>query len=441
MYNFLIKNEKKLVYLFFLCSFVVRYFSFCKREIFLYKTLKINLLHKMNSTKTSFLDNTEIAFATLSDKELRTSFHLFKLIDNPFLTKVGIGLLNTAIKLRIPVEWAVKPLIFNHFCGGTTEEECIPVIEKMGKSGVSSVLDYAVEGDSDEAGYEATFNKTLQTLDFIKTHRNVAFGVFKPTGFGAIEVYHKLSENKPLTSEEQTQWERIKQRYYKVCERAHALDIPVLIDAEESWIQPAVDSLVEELMASFNKEKAIVYNTLQMYRYDRMPYFEQLLQKAENQGFYIGVKIVRGAYMEKENKRAAEMGYTSPICPNKQATDDNYNAAIKFVGQHIDRISVFAGTHNQDSVLLLTEILKEKNIPTNTTSVFFGQLYGMSDHLSYNLANAKYNVAKYLPFGPVKKTVPYLIRRAQENTSVKGQSGRELTLISQEMKRRGISIF
>lgn len=392
-------------------------------------------------TNTSFLDNTQVAFASLSDKELRTSFHLFKLIDNPFLTKMGIGLLNTAMKLNIPVEWAVKPLIFNHFCGGVSEQDCIPVIEKLGKSGVSSVLDYAVEGDSDEAGYEATYNKTMQTLDFIKTHRNVAFGVFKPTGFGAMDIYQKLSENKPLNSEEQTQWENIKRRFRNVCQKAHQFDIPVLIDAEESWIQPAVDALIEELMKEFNQQKAIVYNTLQMYRHDRMAYFKQLLTKAEEQNFYIGVKIVRGAYMEKENKRAKEMGYLSPICPTKQATDDNYNEAIRFVGKHTNRIAIFAGTHNQESVLLLTQIMEQKNIPHNIPTIFFGQLYGMSDHLSYNLANKKYNVAKYLPFGPVKKTVPYLIRRAQENTSVKGQSGRELTLISQEMKRRGISIF
>lgn len=393
------------------------------------------------NTKSSFLDNTEVAFASLTDKELRTSFHLFKLIDNPLLTKIGIGLLNTAMTLRIPVEWAVKPLIFNHFCGGISQEDCIGVIEKMGEKGVSSVLDYAVEGDNDEVGYEATYNKTLETLDFIKTHRNVAFGVFKPTGFGAMDIYQKISENKPLNPTEQQQWEDIKRRYRNVCQKAYSYDIPVLIDAEESWIQPAVDAFVEELMAEFNREKAIVYNTLQMYRHDRMSYFKELLQKAEQNNFHIGVKIVRGAYMEKENKRAKEMGYLSPICPNKQATDNNYNDAIRFVGEHTNRISVFAGTHNQDSVLLLTQILEQKDIPHNTKNVFFGQLYGMSDHLSYNLANQKYNVAKYLPFGPVKKTVPYLIRRAQENTSVKGQSGREITLLSQEMKRRGISIF
>lgn len=395
----------------------------------------------MTTTKPSFLDNTQVAFALQSDKELRKSYHLFKLIDNPFLTQVGIGLLNVALKLHIPVEWAVKPLIFNHFCGGVTQEDCLPVIQKMGNSGVLSVLDYAVEGDSDQAGYQATYQYTINTLDFIKEHRQIAFAVFKPTGFGAMNIYQKVSENKSLTKDEQKQWENIKLRYRNVCQKAHQYDIPILIDAEESWIQPAVDELVEQLMREFNKQKPIVYNTLQMYRHDRMPYLKSLLDKAEQDDFFIGVKIVRGAYMEKENKRAKEMGYPSPICPNKQATDENYDAALQFVGQHIDRIAVFAGTHNQQSVLLLTQIMQQKQIPHNTPTIFFGQLYGMSDHLSFNLANEQYNVAKYLPFGPVKKTIPYLVRRAQENTSIKGQSGRELMLIGQEMKRRGISLF
>lgn len=395
----------------------------------------------MKEMNTLNLDNTEIAFASKSDGELKRSFHLFKLIDNPFVTQVGISLLNIALKIGFPVNWAVKPLVFNHFCGGVTEEDCIPTIQKMGKSGVSSVLDYAVEGDSDEAGYIATYKKTLETLDFIKTHREVAFGVFKPTGFGAMDIYEKVSQNKTLSSQEQEHWESIKARYYSVCQKAFDYDIPVLIDAEESWIQPAIDALVEELMEKFNKKRAIVYNTLQMYRHDRMPYFQSLLDKANEKGFYIGVKIVRGAYMEKENERAKKMGYLSPICPTKQATDDNYNEAMKFIAKHTDKIAVFAGTHNQESILLLTNLLQEKNIDKSSSMIFFGQLYGMSDNLSYNLSANNYNVAKYLPFGPVEKTIPYLVRRAQENTSVKGQSGRELTLIRSELHRRGLSIF
>lgn len=386
--------------------------------------------------ETTFLDNTEVAFSLKTDAQLRKSYHLFKLIDNNLLTQVGTSLLELAMRLHIPVEWAVKPLVFNHFCGGTTQEECLPVIERMGSKGVSSVLDYAVEGDSDEQGYEATYRKTLETLSFIKTHPNVAFGVFKPTGFGAMDIYQKVSEGKPLTTEEQTQWEAIKSRFNGVCKKAYEYDIPVLIDAEESWIQPAVDDLVEQMMRLYNKEKAIVFNTLQMYRHDRMPYFEALYQRAEQGQFYIGVKVVRGAYMEKENARAVQMGYVSPICTSKQATDDNYNKALEFVGNHLQRISLFAGTHNQESVLLLHQILTQQTEAIPLKNVWFGQLYGMSDHLSYNLAHKGYQVAKYLPFGPVKKAVPYLIRRAQENTSVKGQSSRELTLITKELKRR-----
>lgn len=395
----------------------------------------------MKKENQSFLSNTKVAFASKSDQELKKSYHLFKLIDSAFLTKVGISALNLAMKLRIPVNWAIKPLIFKHFCGGVTEQDCVPVIKKMQDYGVNSVLDYAVEGHSDEKGYDLTYKKTLETLNFIKNNRSVAFGVFKPTGFGSMDIYQKVSENKPLSLEEKNQWERIKERYRSVCQKAYEFDIPVLIDAEESWIQPAVDELVESLMRLFNKEKAIVYNTLQMYRHDRMAYFSSLLDRAKSENFYIGVKVVRGAYMEKENLRAKQMGYVSPICVSKQATDDNYNTALKFIGENADRTSVFAGTHNEQSVLLLTQIISEKGINPQNKSLFFGQLYGMSDHLSYNLAEKKYNVAKYLPFGPVEKTIPYLIRRAEENTSVKGQSGREITLIKQELDRRGISIF
>lgn len=386
--------------------------------------------------ENSFLDNTEVAFASKSDADLKKAYYLFSLIDNPTLTKIGTSLLNGVMNLNIPIEWAVKPIIFNHFCGGTTQEDCLPVIYRMGKSGVSSVLDYAVEGDSDEAGYESTYQKTLETLDFIKTHKDVAFGVFKPTGFGAMDVYQKVSQGESLSQDEQKQWEAIKQRYDGICRKAFEYDIPVLIDAEESWIQPAVDALVEDMMKQYNKEKAIVYNTLQMYRHDRMPYFESLYQKAVEHQFFIGVKVVRGAYMEKENKRAKELGYVSPICPTKQATDDNYNTALEFVGKHLHRISIFAGTHNQQSVLLLTEIINKSQVAPNMQNVWFGQLYGMSDHLSYNLAHKGYKIAKYLPFGPVHKTIPYLIRRAQENTSVKGQSSRELMLITKELQRR-----
>lgn len=387
--------------------------------------------------ETSFLENTEVAFASKTNSQLRKSYYLFKLIDNNLLTQVGTQLLGLAMRLHIPVEWAVKPLIFSHFCGGTTQEECLPVIEQMGQSGVSSVLDYAVEGDSDERGYEATYQKTLETLEFIKQHPNVAFGVFKPTGFGAMEIYQKVSEQKALTPEEERQWEAIKGRFNGVCKKAFEYQIPVLIDAEESWIQPAVDNLVEEMMSLYNKQKAIVFNTLQMYRHDRMPYFKELHQKALEGDFYIGVKVVRGAYMEKENARARELNYVSPICVSKQATDENYNQALKFVSDHLDRISLFAGTHNQESVGLLHQILTTHKGTTSHKNVWFGQLYGMSDYLSYNLAHKGYQVAKYLPFGPVKKAVPYLIRRAQENTSVKGQSSRELMLITQELKRRG----
>ncbi len=391
-------------------------------------------LHKMS---TRFSD-TKTAFALKDNFELGRAYWLFQFIGNNTLIGVGTSLTNLSLKLHLPVEWLIRKTVFNQFCGGISEGDCKPVIKKMFEKGVSSVLDYSVEGKEDEASFEATFKKTMEIIDFVHQNRNegTPFAVFKPTGFGKISIYQKVSEKQTLTNEEQKAWERIVERFDQACGKAASYKLPIMIDAEESWMQDAADDLVEQMMRKYNREEPIVYNTLQMYRHDRLPYLQKLHERAVADGFYIGVKVVRGAYMEKENERALEKGYPTPICASKQATDENYDAIISYILERIDRISLFAGTHNEKSSALVMDLMDKKGLKHNDKRVWLAQLYGMSDHISFNAAKLGYNVAKYLPFGPVREVMPYLIRRAQENTSVAGQMGRELTLLKQEHKRR-----
>ena len=262
------------------------------------------------------------------------------------------------------------------------------------------------------------------------------FAVFKPTGFGRLKLYEKISSNESLSQEESAEWQRVVNRFEQVCKKAHNLEVSLLIDAEESWMQDAADELVLEMMRKYNKQKPVVFNTVQMYRWDRMEYLKKLHQIAESENFKVGLKVVRGAYMEKENERANEMGYVSPICKSKKETDDNFDAAIAYIMNHLDQFSIFAGTHNEESSHKLVDQMRSKNLEVSNANVWFGQLYGMSDHITFNLAEAGYNVAKYVPYGPVKDVMPYLIRRAEENTSVAGQTTRELTLLQKEKKRR-----
>ena len=381
-------------------------------------------------------NNTADAFALKSDTELDRAYFLFRMIASEPLVKIGTAVTNFALKLHLPVEGLIRVTVFDHFCGGTTEEDCLPVVDKMYTKGVSSVLDYSVEAKEDESEFDKALEKTLKTIEFAKERKAIPFAVFKPTGFGRFELYEKLGEGQILTSEEATEWRRIVERFEMVCKTAHANDVALLIDAEESWMQDAADDLVAEMMRKYNKEKAIVFNTLQMYRWDRMDYLKKLHEQARQEGFYIGMKVVRGAYMEKENKRAEEKGYKSPICVSKEATDVNYNEAVAYMIDNIDSMALFAGTHNEESSYLVMDLMKQKGIANNDERIWFGQLYGMSDNISFNLAAHGYNVAKYLPFGPVRDVMPYLIRRAEENTSVAGQTSRELNLISAERKRR-----
>ncbi len=381
-------------------------------------------------------ENTEVAFKLKSDAELERAYFLFKLIQNEPMVRFGTAITNFALKARLPVERLIRATVFDQFCGGITEEDCIPNIEKMYQKGnVHSVLDYSVEDKEGDDVFDEGVKKVLKVIQFSEEKEAIPFAVFKPTGFGRFDLYQKIGDGKTLTSEEKEEWKKVKERFHIVCKAAYDKDVPVLIDAEESWKQDAADDLIEELMEHYNQEKAIVFNTLQMYRHDRMQYLKELHQRAHQKGYHIGLKIVRGAYMEKERERAEELGYPSPICEDKKATDTNFNEAILYMMDH-KKMAVFAGTHNEKSSYLLKDLAKEHNIQPNDKRMWFGQLYGMSDHISFNLAEQGYNVAKYVPFGPVKDVMPYLIRRAEENTSVAGQTSRELKLLKAEKKRR-----
>ncbi|WP_339627108.1 proline dehydrogenase family protein [uncultured Maribacter sp.] len=383
-------------------------------------------------------ENTATAFALKSDSELERAYFLFKMISNEPLVKMGSVITNFAFKAHLPVEGLIRATVFDHFCGGINERDCLPVVDRMWEKGVCSVLDYSVEGKEEEDPFDAATEMILTILDFVKEKEAIPYAVFKPTGFGRFALYQKISEKKELTKDEEAEWQRVINRFDKVCKKAHDLEVSLLIDGEESWMQDAADDLAEDMMRKYNKKKRIVFNTLQTYRWDRLPYLKSLHERAEKDGFKIGMKVVRGAYMEKENDRAKEKGYTSPICKTKAETDENFNATIEYMIENLDTLSIFAGTHNEDSCYLLMDLMENKGIARNNEHVWFGQLYGMSDHISFNLAANGYNVAKYLPFGPVRDVMPYLIRRADENTSVAGQTSRELTLLKKERKRRKI---
>lgn len=381
-------------------------------------------------------NNTQVAFALKTDTELERAYFLFKMIDNEPLVRIGTAVTNFALKAHLPVESLIRATVFDHFCGGTTEEDCLSVVDKMFTKGVSSVLDYSVEGKEEEAQFDAALQMTLKTVEFAKERKAIPFAVFKPTGLGRFNLYVKVGEKQPLTIEEKSEWDRVVARFELICKTAYEKDVALLIDGEESWMQDAADDLVTNMMRKYNKNKAIVFNTLQLYRWDRLDYLQKLHEQAKADGFYIGMKIVRGAYMEKENIRAEEMGYTTPICESKEASDINYDETMEYMMDNLNIMSIFAGTHNESSSYKLIEMMQARGISKNDERIWFGQLYGMSDNISYNLAEYGYNVAKYLPFGPVRDVMPYLIRRAEENTSVAGQTSRELNMLKAERQRR-----
>ena len=381
-------------------------------------------------------NNTEVAFSLKTDSELERAYFLFKMISIETLVRIGTAATNFAIKAHLPIEGLIRSTVFDHFCGGVSETDCVSVINNMYEKGVSSVLDYSVEGKESEAEFDSAKNKILKIIDFANEIDAIPIAVFKPTGFGRISLYEKISKKEVLSEKESEEWQRVINRFDEVCLKAKKNDVAVLIDGEESWMQDAADELVTSMMRKFNTEKPIVYNTLQMYRHDRLDFLKEEHEKAKKNNYFLGYKLVRGAYMEKENDRAKQKKYQSPICETKALTDENFNKGLRYIINNLDCMSLFAGTHNEDSCYLLMQLMAERGLLSNDPRIWFGQLYGMSDHISFNLADKGYNVAKYVPFGPVRDVMPYLIRRAEENTSVAGQTGRELALLSKEKKRR-----
>jgi proline dehydrogenase len=389
----------------------------------------------MSEFRLDFQD-TATAFADKSDAELREKYRLFKMLNSPFLNAIGTRAAKFALALGLPVEAVIKNTIFDQFCGGETIEECEPVVQRLGGARIGTILDYAIEGRSTEHDFDSTRDEIIRTIERAKDDPNIPFAVFKVTGVAPLGTLEKLSTKKKLDAKGQAKCERIHSRVNDICEAAHSLGQPVFIDAEESWIQNAIDRLAADMMKKYNRQQAIVFNTLQMYRTDRLQFLKDTRREARSEGYVLGVKLVRGAYMEKERERAEEMGHESPIQPDKKATDRDYNAALEYCIDHLDDIAFVAGTHNERSTQLLAQMMHKRGLAHDHPQIFFSQLYGMSDNLSYILAKNRYNVSKYVPYGPVAEAVPYLIRRAQENTSVTGQMSRELELISAELERR-----
>ena len=384
----------------------------------------------------NIFSNTKEAFSLKSNFELNRAYFLFKIIGNQSVVKLMTSLTNFSLKFNLPVTPVIKATVFDHFCGGVSQEDCIPVIEKLYKKNVCSVLDFSTEGFINEIEFDNCLNKKLSIIDFIKNKNEVPFAVFKPTCLGSTDLFIKMSSGLALTDSENDSWSRVVDRFEKVCEKAFSENVKILIDAEEVDVQKAIDDLAIVMMRKFNKSNPIVYNTVQLYRKDRLKYMRELLKNNKNKDIQFGLKLVRGAYMEKERKIAMNKGIESPICDSKTETDNNFNRGVDFVFDNLNRISFVCASHNEDSILKVMDIMKKRKIKHNDQRVWFGQLFGMSDNISFNLGQKKYNTFKILPFGSVKNLMPYLIRRAQENTSVQGQTGRELQLILNEKKRR-----
>lgn len=382
-------------------------------------------------------NNTEIAFKYKTDKSLRRAYRLFKIVRYPWLVSLGKKVVPIAFKFRLPIIGLIKATIFKQFCGGETIDDCDETIAILHKHNVGTILDYSVEGKIEEDDFDATCDEIVATIIKSKDNPAIPFAVFKVTGISRHGLLEKLNDvENELTEKERQEFADVFKRVDKICGKAHELGTPVFIDAEESWIQNTIDRLAESMITRYNKEKSIVYNTVQLYRHDRLSYFKEQVEKGKREGYKFAAKLVRGAYMEKERDRAAEKGYPSPIQPDKISCDNDFNAALKFAVDQIENCAICCGTHNEESNMLLTELMKEKGIDKSDRRINFAQLLGMSDHISYNLAHHDFFVAKYVPYGPVKEVMPYLLRRADENTSVAGQTGRELSLLSREWERR-----
>lgn len=394
--------------------------------------------HKMADSRSQRLDfdNTEVAFRSRSTLELRKAQLLFRTFAFPTLVQVGPKLVNFALTLRLPVTPLIKSTLFDYFCGGVSIDDCDALVQELKRFGIGSILDYSVEGAEREADFDATTDELARVIERAGRDTSVPFAVFKITGLARFALLEKISVGASLSEQEHAEERRVALRIERLCRLAHQHGVRVMVDAEETWIQAAIDGYLFSMMQRFNQERPIVYNTVQMYRTDRLAYLESLLAMAERQNFYVGIKLVRGAYMEKERERAKQLKLPDPIQPDKAATDRAFDAALRLLVNHAARIGLVAGSHNEASTRLLVELVKERGISPSDRRFEFSQLLGMSDNLTYNLAHAGFRASKYVPYGPVRAVLPYLFRRAEENTSIQGQAGRELQLIEREIARR-----
>ena len=381
-------------------------------------------------------ENIKVAFADKSDKDLSRAYLLFQTISNPVISNTLTAFIKVAMWLHLPISWAIKATVYKHFCGGTTIENSQATIDKLWESKIGTILDFSAEGKENEEDFNLAMNETIASIQKAKSESSIPFSVFKPTGLARFALLEKISNNSNLTKEEEIEKTTFEDRIENICQTASDNKVPLFIDAEESWIQNAIDDIAIKMMQKFNKNEAWIYNTLQLYRNDRVDHLEMLFKLATEEKFFVGLKLVRGAYHEQEIERAKEKGYNCPVHTIKENTDIDYNKALTLCIENIDFVSVCAGTHNEESSALLVELLNKHNISKDDKRVYFSQLLGMSDHISYNAAKEGFNVVKYVPYGPVKDVLPYLIRRAEENTSIAGQMGRELINIIEEKKRR-----
>lgn len=388
------------------------------------------LVHTVN------FENTELAFQARSDAKLARTYWLFRLIDNPFLTKWAPKALNLAFWLRLPVKGIVKKTIFELFVGGESLKETAKTSAYLDEYGVRTILDYSVEGEKNKAGFDKTRDEIIATLEHGAKHNSVAFSACKMTGLARFALMAKIQAGDPLSEKEQQEYEEVVQRMESIAQAAVANHTPIFIDAEESWIQDFIDGVAEDLMEKYNRAEPVIWTTVQLYRHDRYEYLKALIERSHERGYILGVKLVRGAYLEKENGRALELDYPTPMQPNKQATDRDYDAALTICVQNLSHVGVCAGTHNEASSQHLAQLMETHGIRHDHPYIWFSQLLGMSDHISFNLVHLGYNVAKYLPFGPVRAVMPYMMRRAEENTAIAGQSSREVALLKKELNRR-----
>ena len=386
----------------------------------------------------NIFSDTKEAFSLKTDFELKRAYVLFKIIGNSNFVKLTTSLTKFALKFHLPVTPIIKLTVFDHFCGGVSEEDCVPVINKMFNKNVHSVLDFSTEGFDSEKEFDDCLRKKISIIEFVKNKKEIPFAVFKPTCLGRTDLFKKVSRHEKLNDSEKALWDKVINRFDLVCSKAFKDNIKILIDAEEVEVQNAIDDLAIKMMRKYNVDTPIVYNTVQMYRKDRLAYLDEMISNKSNNDVIFGLKLVRGAYMEKERNLASSMNIESPICESKQDTDNNFNSGLDFVFKNLKRISFVCASHNEDSIFKVMEMMKTYKLNTNDNNIWFGQLYGMSDNISFNLASNNYNTFKILPFGSVKNLMPYLIRRAEENTSVQGQTGRELQLILKERKRRSL---